>query len=57
MKKTAVPSILIAVMLLAVLALIAEAQQTLKVPRIGFLRPASTADDSAFNSEHSGRFA
>ena len=43
MKKAAVPSILIAVMMLAV-ALIAEAQQTLKVPRIGFLIPVSTAE-------------
>ena len=36
MKKAAVPSILIAVVLLAV-AVIAEAQQPKKVPRIAFL--------------------
>ena len=35
MKKAAVPSILVAVMLLAV-AVIAEAQQPKKVPRIGY---------------------
>ena len=39
MKRAAVPSILVAVVLLAV-AVIAEAQQPKKVPRIGFyLRP------------------
>ena len=36
MKKAAVPSILIAVVLLA-LAVIADAQQPKKVPRIGIL--------------------
>ena len=36
MKRAAVPSILVAVILLAV-AVIAEAQQTKKVPRIGYL--------------------
>jgi hypothetical protein len=36
MKRAAVPSILVAVVLLAV-AVIAEAQQPGKVPRIGFL--------------------
>jgi putative ABC transport system substrate-binding protein len=36
MKKAAVPSILVAVLLLAV-AVIAEAQQPKKVPRIGYL--------------------
>ena len=36
MKKAAVPSILVAVVLLAV-AVIAEAQQPNKVPRIGYL--------------------
>ena len=36
MKKAAVPSILVAVVLLAV-AVIAEAQQPKKVPRIGYL--------------------
>ena len=46
MKKAAVPSILVAVVLLAV-AVIAEAQQTGKVLRIGFL-DATTASGSAF---------
>jgi putative tryptophan/tyrosine transport system substrate-binding protein len=48
MKKAAVPSILVAVVLLA-LGVIAEAQQPQKIPRIGFLStqfasrvPAST---------------
>jgi putative ABC transport system substrate-binding protein len=45
MKKAAVTSVLIAVVLLAV-AVIAAAQQTGKVPRIGFL-DASTASSSA----------
>jgi hypothetical protein len=36
MKKAAVPSILVAVVLLA-LGGIAEAQQTKKIPRIGYL--------------------
>jgi putative tryptophan/tyrosine transport system substrate-binding protein len=45
MKKAAVPSILVAVVLLA-LGVIAEAQQPEKVPRIGFL-DASTASGSA----------
>ena len=40
MKKAAVPSILVAVVLLAV-AVIAEAQQPKKVPRIGYLSAAS----------------
>ena len=44
MKKAAVPSILVVVVLLAV-AVIAEAQQTEKVPRIGFL-DSSTASGS-----------
>jgi putative ABC transport system substrate-binding protein len=39
MKKTAVPSILVAVVLLA-LGVIAEAQQPKKIPRIGFLSAA-----------------
>ncbi len=46
MKKAAVPSILIAVVLLAV-AVIAEAQQPKKVPRIGYLAPGDAATDSA----------
>jgi putative ABC transport system substrate-binding protein len=45
MNKAAVPSILIAVVLLAV-AVIAEAQQPAKIPRIGFL-DSSTASGSA----------
>jgi hypothetical protein len=45
MKKAAVPSILAVVVLLA-LGVIAEAQQTGKVLRIGFL-DASTASGSA----------
>ena len=42
MKKAAVPSILVVVVLLAV-AVIAEAQQAKKVPRIGYLIGASTS--------------
>ena len=42
MKKAAVPSILVVVVLLAV-AVIAEAQQPKKVPRIGFLSGASSS--------------
>jgi putative tryptophan/tyrosine transport system substrate-binding protein len=45
MKRVAVPSILVAVVLLA-LGVIADAQQTGKVPRIGFL-DSSTASGSA----------
>ena len=45
MKKAAVPSILIAVVLLAVAA-IAEAQQPKKVHRIGFLAPSDPASQS-----------
>ena len=40
MKKAAVPSILIAVVLLA-LGVLAEAQQPKKVPRIGYLTGSS----------------
>ena len=46
MKRAAVPSILVAVVLLAV-AVIAEAQQPKKVPRIGYLggiSPSVNAD-------------
>jgi ABC-type uncharacterized transport system substrate-binding protein len=46
MKKTAVPSVVVVVILLAVVT-IAEAQQPKKVPRIGFLNassPSSVAD-------------
>ena len=46
MKKAAVPSILIAVVLL-VLGVIAEAQQPKKVPRIGFLSGVSASSVSA----------
>jgi putative tryptophan/tyrosine transport system substrate-binding protein len=46
MKKAAVPSILIAVVFLAVAA-IAEAQQPKKVSRIGYLSNADAATDSA----------
>jgi putative tryptophan/tyrosine transport system substrate-binding protein len=45
MKKAAVPSILIAVVLLAV-TVIAEAQQPKKVPRIGYLSSADAARES-----------
>jgi putative ABC transport system substrate-binding protein len=45
MKKTAAPSILVAVVLLAV-AVIAEAQQPKKVARIGYLGAASPSVDS-----------
>ena len=47
MKKAAVPSILIAVVLLAV-AVIAEAQQPKKVPRIGYLAGVGSAPNEAF---------
>ena len=46
MKKTAVPSVLLLVLLLAV-AIKAEAQQSPKVPRIGILEPATSASISA----------
>ena len=42
MKRAAVPSILVVVVLLAV-AVITQAQQTKKIPRIGFLAPGSTS--------------
>ena len=45
MKRAAMPSILIAVVLLAV-AVTAEAQQPKKVPRIGYLSPFDPASDS-----------
>ena len=45
MKKAAVPSILVAVVLLAV-AVIAEAQQPKKVPRIGYLSSTDPATES-----------
>ncbi len=46
MKRAAVPSILIAVVLLAV-AVIAEAQQPKKVHRIGYLSVLSPSSDAA----------
>ena len=45
MKKAAVPSILVAVVLLAV-AVIAAAQQPKKVPRIGYLSSQDPARES-----------
>jgi putative ABC transport system substrate-binding protein len=45
MKKAAMPSILVAVVLLAV-AVIGEAQQPKKVPRIGYLSPSDAATES-----------
>jgi putative tryptophan/tyrosine transport system substrate-binding protein len=45
MKRAAVPSIFVVVVLLAVAA-IAEAQQPKKVPRIGYLTPAEPARES-----------
>ena len=45
MKKAAVPSILVAVVLLAV-GVIAEAQQPKKVPRIGYLSSLDPASES-----------
>ena len=45
MKKAAVPSILVVVVLLVV-AVITEAQQPTKVPRIGYLSNADAATDS-----------
>ena len=46
MKRAAVPSILVAVVLLAV-GVIAEAQQPKKVPRIGYLSATDPATESA----------
>src|SRR4030095_2322769 len=46
MKKAAVPSILVAVVLLA-LGVIAQAQQPKKVPRIGYLSSQDPASESA----------
>jgi ABC-type uncharacterized transport system substrate-binding protein len=46
MKKAAVPSILVAVVLLA-LGVIAEAQQSKKVPRIGYLSSSDPTRESA----------
>ena len=44
MKRAAVPSILVAVLLLAV-AVIAEAQQPKKIPRVGFLSPSAISGE------------
>ena len=46
MKKSAIPSILVAVILLTV-AVIAGAQQTQKIPKIGVLAGASTSSSAA----------
>src|SRR5215468_3398482 len=46
MKRAAVPSILVAVVLLAV-GVTAEAQQSKKVPRVGYLASGDPASDSA----------
>jgi hypothetical protein len=46
MKRAAEPSILVVVILLAV-AVIAEAQQPKKVPRIGYLSTGDAATESA----------
>src|SRR5438128_80463 len=46
MKRAAVPSILVGVVLLAV-AVIAEAQQPKKVPRIGYLSSSDPATESS----------
>ena len=46
MKKAAVPSILVVLVLLA-LGVIAEAQQPAKIPRIGYLSNTDAATDSA----------
>ena len=48
MKRAAVPSILVAVVLLAV-AVIAEAQQPNKVPGIGYLSSSDSATDSTIS--------
>jgi putative tryptophan/tyrosine transport system substrate-binding protein len=53
MKRDAVPSILVAVVLLAV-AVIGEAQQPKKVPRIGYLSNADAATDSARSARAEG---
>jgi len=52
MKKAAVPSILVAVVLLAV-AVIVEAQQPKKIPRIGYLVGGSSR--TGFTHEASGK--
>jgi hypothetical protein len=58
MKKAAAPSILVAVMLLAV-AVVAEAQQAKKVSRTGILNPSSpsrVAREAAHSFTRSGKF-
>jgi hypothetical protein len=49
MKKAAVPSILVAVVLVAV-AVIAEAQQPKKVPRIGFVSGTDPKNAGKWNA-------
>jgi putative tryptophan/tyrosine transport system substrate-binding protein len=53
MKKAAVPSILVAVVLLA-LGVIAQAQQPKKVPRIGILSPLSSSADDLLDAFRQG---
>src|SRR5262245_56081747 len=45
MKRAAVPSILIAVVMLA-FAVMAEAQQPTKIPRIGYLEPGTASGNA-----------
>jgi putative ABC transport system substrate-binding protein len=45
MKKTAVPSVVVVILL--AIAVIAEAQQPKKVPRIGYLSPSDAATESS----------
>jgi ABC-type uncharacterized transport system substrate-binding protein len=53
MKRAAVPSILVVVVLLA-LGVIAEAQQPKKVPRIGILSPLSSSADDLLDAFRQG---
>ena len=53
MKRAAVPSILVAVVLVA-LGVIAEAQQPKKVPRIGFLSVTSSGQDPRLEAFRQG---
>ena len=48
MKKAALPSILVTVVMLAG-AILAEAQQSKKVPRMGYLSPSDSANDSTLS--------
>jgi hypothetical protein len=54
MKKAAVPSILVAVALLAV-GVIAEASSKKKIPRIGFLTFTPASFQALSGLRHSGR--